>query len=227
MKSKTRSESNAPSGANALENYLKAEETRRRLIKWLLPALVVSLLLNTVLAGIGIALLARGVQDRYWVMPPYKADAEPMVALRGDPLTYERVAMWSNEVVNRLFDFPHSNITRHFRKMNIFFTPRGFARFRADLDANNWLLELDQRNAVLYGSVSELLRVTLVGPNFWELKGKVVISMEAPGYKPTSDEKNITVRLQRGDRATPVIAPEDPFPPTNNLGLRIEYVELL
>ena len=131
-----------------------------------------------------------------------------------------------NAVINRLFDFSHVGIEDHFRDMNIYFTRAGFILFRRDLTGNNWLKEMRERNAVLYGDVIKPLKVSRVGPTFWELKGKVVIRMDAPGYKPSSDEKSVMVRVVKGESTTPVIAPDHPFPPTNFLGLRIEYVEL-
>ena len=130
---------------------------------------------------------------------PTRRTPEPLVPVI-QPLTYERVAFWANAVINRLFDFSHVDIEDHFRDMNIYFTGAGFVLFREDLTGNNWLQEMRERNAVLYGDVLEPLKVTRVGPAFWELKGKVVIRMDAPGYKPSSDEKSVIVRVVRENR---------------------------
>ena len=213
---------------NALESYLRSEDARRRLIRWLLPALAGSLALNTILVVIALVMLASPAPERWWMLPPYKADAEPMIPLRGDPFTYERVSMWANDVANRLFDFPHSGIAPHFQKMNIYFTEDGFAQFRTDLGASNWIRDLTERNGVLYADVLDLIKVRKAYENnrYWEVSGRMAIRMESPGYKAATDEKEITMLIVRGDPATPVIDPSDPFPPTNFLGLRIASVKL-
>ena len=193
------------------------------MIRWLLPLHVVQGVLLAVSMLLNVYAVLRGPEHLFFQFVPYKADPQPLVPL-DRPFTYERVAYWANGVFSRLFDFGHDNIEDHFRQMNIFFTEAGFIQFREDLLSTNWLEEMRIRQAVVDGKVVEPLRVTQTTPTRWELKGKIVIELDAPGYKVAEDYKNVTVRLIRGEPAGPVIAPDDPFPPTNNSGLRIEYV---
>ena len=166
----------------------------------------------------------RGPEFLFFQFVPYKADPQPLVPL-DRPFTYERVTYWANAVFARLFDLgSYADIEDHFREMNIFFTEAGFSQFREDLLSTNWLEEMRIRSAVVSGEVAEPLRVTQTTPTRWELKGRIVIQLDAPGYKVAEDYKNVTVQLIRGEPSGPVIAPDDPFPPTNNMGLRIEYV---
>lgn len=211
---------------DALARTMLAEQARERLFPYLAPACLV---LAAALLIAVIALIASLNREERTIVVGMADSVADVIPLRiiSQPMTPERVALWTNDVFDRLFEFSHANKEVHFRKVNIFFSSSGFAQFRQAMVASNWIQELDIRKGVYSGEVSRPLIVTRAGRDIWMLEGNVVVTLDAPGYRRQPSTKRVTVTVRRGDPASPVIAPDDPYPPTNRIGLRIEEIKML
>ena len=223
---------------SAFAELIATGRATQRLVRWLTPALALSLTLNGILAGVAVALLMKEPEHEHFAFIPGASDAVPMqiVDAAGNrsppfpialevvqrPLSEQRVAHWGTMVSDRLFDFSYSDYGSHFRDMSIYFTEQGFEQFRQALIESNWLDEIEARRAVLSGEVSTNLRVTQFTSTYWDLTGQARIVVDQPGHKVAVDTKQLSIRIRPGDPTAPASPPDDPFPATNWLGLKID-----
>ena len=223
---------------SAFAELIATGRATQRLVRWLTPALALSLILNGILAGVAIALLIKEPEHEHFAFIPGGSDAVPMqiVDAAGNrsppvpialevvqrPLSEQRVARWGTMVSDRLFDFSYSDYGSHFRDMSIYFTEQGFEQFRQALIQSNWLDEIESRRAVLSGEISTNLRVTEFTSTYWDLTGQARIVLDQPGHKVAVDTKQLSIRVRPGDPTAPASPPDDPFPATNWLGLKID-----
>lgn len=224
---------------SAFAELIATGRATQRLVRWLTPALALSLSLNGVLAAVTVILLVQEPEHEHFAFVPGASDAFPMEAVPGlgahylpgpplqvieAPLSEQRVARWGNMVSDRLFDFSHSDYGEHFRVMSIYFTEQGFQQFRQALIESNWLDLIEQRRAVLSGEVSDNLRVTRFTNTYWDLAGEVRIVIDSPGHDLSDDNMQLSIRIRPGAPTAPASPPDDPFPATNWLGLKIDQI---
>lgn len=210
---------------SALDREIAVDLILRRLAKWMVPALAVSLTLNAVQGVINVGLFVRGPEQEFFQFAPNRADAIPISPL-SEPFTPERLSAWTTDVAERLFDFSHADYNEHFRTMRIYFTAGGFASFREMMVQSNWLSEVQRRRAVLRGEVDGALQVARINPEYWDVAGRVHIVLDSPGYEVATDTKQITLRIVRGDPSPPADPIHKPFQATNWIGLRIHVLSV-